>query len=167
MKKRSWLIVGLGVTAVFVLAALSVPARAQTYNDFDGVAGYVQDTEAFPDMLHTVPDCADVYSEYVTLAHSLQACQHLDDAKEALALQQSFAKQLGELKKCKGCKAKVEQAQEAAMTYNDEIDVYGKQCPANRNKAAADYGQKVKEVCKKCKNKWPGLVGPTDKTPCN
>jgi hypothetical protein len=157
-----------GIVMVAVIGVAAFVAIGQLRADDPGnVAGYLQDVENFPNMLHTVPDCADVYSDFLSVAKQLQACKHLSDAKVGLAMEQSIAKQLGEIKHCKSCKKDMVKADEAAMAYNDNIAIYQPQCPSNQTKLLADYGQAVKKVCKKCHDKWPGKLGPQDKTPCN
>lgn len=171
MKRHGWMkaavLAVIGIATVFVARGLQAGEPKWISDEPEGVAGYIQNVENFPDMLHTVPNCADVYSDFLTVAKQLQACRYLNDAKAGLTMEQSLSKQLGEIKNCKSCKKQMVQADEAAMAYQDNINAYQSQCPGNQPKLLASYGQQVKQVCKKCHNKWPGRLGPNDKTPCN
>lgn len=158
MKKTMAVMVGL----VLTLAASGVAWS-------DPVAGYVEDREAFPNMLVEQPDCGSVYSEFLTNAQPLIACKHLEEAKAEQSAQQQLSKQLATMKNCKKCKAQMGQADEAAAAYGEQINIYGKQCPpqAQQLKLAAQLDKQTKKVCKACSNKWPGKLGPADPTPCN
>jgi hypothetical protein len=155
------------IVAVLAVAAVLLVAKFAAAQHDDSVAGYLNDAQEFPDIMKDAPTCADVYSDFLNTAQKIEACKNLDDAKHDLSTQQALAKQLRSMPKCKACAKKAIQADEAAAVLNDDISVYDKQCPDNRSGLLNSYNQKIAKVCKKCHKKWPGKLGPFDKTPCD
>lgn len=147
--------------ALAVVVLISSTANAR-------VVGYTEDTENFPNMLHTRPDCSQAYENYLNVAHPLNACHHLEEAKANLAAQQNIKNQMGSMKGCRKCTKMMVQADEAAAAYQEQIKLYKMQCPANKEQAKLmkKLPRETRSVCSACQNKWPGELGPTGSTPC-
>jgi len=144
-----------------LVACVSIAAHAHTI-------GYTQDTENYPNMLETTEGCSQAYDNYLAVAHPLNACRHLEEAKANLAAQKQIKSDVGAMKKCKECTKVGVQADEAAQAYKEQINLYSAQCPSKgkQNRLKNKLPAKTREVCRACKNKWPGTLGPTDGNPC-
>ena len=79
-----------------IIACVSIAAQAR-------VIGYTEDSENFPNMLHTKPDCGEAYQNYLNVAQPINACHHLDEAKANFAAQQKVKSEMGSMKNCSKC----------------------------------------------------------------
>lgn len=132
------------------------------------VIGYTEDTENFPNMLEKHETCSEAYDKYLAVAHPLNACHHLDEAKSNLAAQQKVKQQMRTMKNCRNCTKMMVQADEAIAAYQEQIKLYGAQCPSmkEQRKLTKKLPERTRHVCNDCKNRWPGTLGPTEPNPC-
>ncbi len=144
-----------------LLACLAVTAHAR-------VIGYTEDTENFPNMLKKNESCSQAYDNFLTVAHPLNACHHLAEAKANLNTQKQIKNDLHKMKSCRECTKVTVQADEAIAAYQEQINLYSAQCPSRneQKKLTKQVPDKVKEVCSSCQNKWPGTLGPVGTSPC-
>lgn len=151
----------VSIAAAVCILITAVTARAE-------VIGYTVDTENFPNMLETEETCSQAYGDFLSVAHPLNACRHLEQAKVNLAAQQKMKQQMGTMKKCKDCTKMMVQADEAAAAYQEQIKMYQGQCPNDKEQAKLmeKLPKETKKVCSACKNKWPGTLGTGTSSPC-
>lgn len=144
-----------------LIACMSLTAHAR-------VIGYTEDTENFPNMLRKHETCSQAYDNFLAVAHPLNACHHLDEAKANLATQKKVKKQMKTMKNCRECTKVMVQADEAIAAYQEQINLYSVQCPSRREqkKLAKKLPERTRHVCSSCKNRWPGTLGPTEANPC-
>lgn len=152
-------------TLVMAVVALALLVSGKAWSD--PVVGYISDRDQFPQLFEQ-PSCGDEYSSFLNAAQPLIACKHLAEAQAEQAAQQQLAKQLATIKNCGKCKHQMAMAEEAAAAYGEQINIYSKQCPpeAQRLKLAASLQKEAKQVCKACKNQWPGKLGTDEGNPC-
>ena len=144
-----------------IMMFISMSAQASTI-------GYTEDAENYPNMLKTNESCSQAYDNFLAVAHPLNACRHLDEAKMNLAAQKQIKSDVGAMKKCRECTKVGVQADEAAAAFQEQIKLYSAQCPSKNDQKnlANKLPGAIKEVCSACQNKWPGTLGPTGGSPC-
>jgi hypothetical protein len=83
-------------------------------------------------------------------------------------VKQEVVKEMGNIKGCKDCKKRAEAAGLDASNFTAQADTLSKQCPDKKEqyRLVSLLPDKHKEVCKSCKNKWPGKIGPYGISPC-
>jgi len=144
-----------------ILACLAMTAHAR-------VIGYTEDTENFPNMLKKHEGCSQAYDDFLSVAHPLNACRHLEEAKANLAAQKQIKNDLHNMKNCRECAQVRVQADEAIAAYQEQINLYSAQCPSSKEqkKLTRSLPEKTRTVCSSCNNKWPGTLGPVGTSPC-
>jgi hypothetical protein len=162
MKKGLVMVLMFAVVAMFSLMMIG-GAHAD-----DVVAGYLPDTQIYPDMLNGKPDCQTAYNNYLTTLHPLQSCLDLADAQTSLKVQEALLDELKSAGKCPKCKKQIADVEENISAYQEQVKVFQDDCP-NLNKRAS-LSSKLdgleKQVCKSCSGKWPGNAAPDNPNPC-
>lgn len=153
----------IGLLVIMGLVVLSYTNIAQAR-----VAGVLQDQEFFPNMLQH-KTCKQAYNDFLETANPLKACHDLEDTKADLAVQQALINELNSIKGSKACRKKLSQAYEARGACQEKIKIYEAQCPdaKTQHKLIKKIHKQHDEVCKACKNKWPGNVGLYGVKPCS
>jgi len=132
------------------------------------VIDYTEDSENFPNMLTEHETCSQAYEKFLNTAQPLNACHHLEEARANLEAEQKVKQQMGTMQNCRNCSKMMVQADEAIAAYQEQIKLYGGQCPSEKQQAklTKDLPKRQREVCQDCQNKWPGTLGPTESNPC-
>ena len=146
---------------VALIVCFSLTAHAR-------VIGYTMDSENYPNMLEKHETCSQAYDNYLAVAHPLNACHHLDEAKMNLAAQNQIKSDIKSMKNCRQCTKVKVQADEAIAAYQEQIRLYSAQCPSKseQKKLTNKLPERTKHVCSSCKNRWPGTLGPVQPNPC-
>jgi len=161
MKRTRWI-----KCTIFTVIWLTVIFTASTASARG--FGYTQTLENFPKAMNTAPSCSRAYQDYLAAAEPHQACLALEEARTNLAVQEALKKELGAIKNCQKCRKDVVEANAAAATCREQISIYEGRCPgpAENAELAKKLPKLEKMVCRACHDKWPGTIGPGERTPC-
>ena len=133
------------------------------------VVGPIMDEEYFPQMAQKAPSCKTAYDTFLKTAEPLNACRSLAELNMKISAQQEVIKDMNATKGCRECKRTAMKATETVGAYREQANVLKAQCPDKKQQyeLAMSLDKKHKQVCKSCKNQWPGELGPYGMNPCN
>ena len=155
--------------AMFVccLAILGIASQLRAENDGQ-VVGPMLDKEYYPDMMEKAPSCKSAYDVFMKAANPLMACRTMNELNMKIEAQQEMIKDLSATKGCKDCKRLATAAAKDVADYQSKVNDLKAQCPDKKTQydLAMSLDEKHKDVCKSCKNNWPGPIGPFGMNPC-
>jgi len=163
MNSKRWLMSGVVLAFGLTLVLFAFEAQSR-------VVGTLTNEKYYPEMLEKKASCNVAYNDFVVTAKPLKACDDLETAQSNLAVQNALINELTGMKKCRECAQKLTAAREARAGYQEQVNIYSKECPSDIQKKQ-DLSKKVykkhDQVCKKCNSKWPGQVALYGVEPCS
>lgn len=132
----------------------------------DEVIGPISLANRFPKMQNN-ETCNQAYNDFKEVASPIKACHDMEKFEFEAQKQQAIIDSLKGLKG-KQVEAKSNEAKSNLNDANAKVKEFKSNCPKGKKflKLVSQAEGKIKNVCDKCNNKWPGEIGPCGGTPC-